>query len=135
MKINILADNRAMSLQEFIESSVDIETLYSVYWEARKKAHTGRLPSALDHESWESFCEDDPESATEFIAPIHTFVEMLLSLKGRGDVQPEISYDLVETGTWLPRKVVRVTARPVYREVKSSARVKKLFSTERERKG
>jgi len=132
LRVNILSEGKSTTLAEFVLQSVDIEGLYGVYWRARKAAHSGRLPSVLDHETWEEFVEDDPKSATEFIAPIHTFVESLLSLKERGDAFAEMSYDLVETGSWIPRQVVKVVAKPVYREIIPAGRVEKLFSTESE---
>ena len=126
MRINIAKGDFIGSLREFLDNSIDMEALYAVYWEKRKEAHTGRLPSALDHESWEAFCEDDPVGATAFIAPLS---DTLLLYAERGDEQG--SFDLVESGTWLPRQRVSVVVRPRAGEVKSAMQTEKLFSTER----
>jgi len=118
--------NAAIPFADFVKKSVDMEGLYGLYWETRKAAHTGRLPAALDHESWAEFCEDDPKGATEFITPILTFVERLLSFSERGD-----AYDLVPTGTWLPRQRVQVITAFTHKEIKPTGRVETVFSTER----
>lgn len=128
---NIVINGVTRDLWEFLTAGLDMERVYAVYWEQRKAAHRGKLPSALDHESWEAFCGVDPDSATEFIGP---FREAMLSLTERGDVQ-EFQYDLVPTGSWLPRQQITVTEPlALYRERKPAGRVEILFSTERNAK-
>jgi len=123
MKINIFNKGQALGLLEWLETKIDKEALYALYWSQRKQSHKGRLPAALEHESWEKFCEDDPESATSFIQP---FESTLLSFLERGDVDKE-SFDLVPTGSWLPRRKVTVGERFTFKEKVSAGNTKTIY--------
>lgn len=125
---NIVINGVATDLLNFLTGSLDLEHVFAVYWEQRKAAHSGRLPSALDHESWLEFCESDPDAASAFIEPLQS---ALLSLTERGDVEGE--YDLVPTGSWMPRVQVRVTTPlTLYQERVVSPHIRTVFPTERE---